>query len=740
MIVLSIAMAASCSLNMHEDTGYGYLGFRISSDRSEDLIVKSATGREPAEDEVFAITVYNSINEEVASRDDHRTLEGDPIKLLMGDYKVVASLYEKVNAAFDKPFYSGSTNVRIYAGQTNTAAITCTLANSAVSAEFPDTFADYFSVYELSVSNGVGDPLVFSNSLTDVEGNKAGYGHKAYFAVTGNLEITLNLVNKDGVTFRHVFNLDNVKAKEHYKLMFTIDEEQTLDGGLIVRITLDNSIVETQHDIFLDFDNRGLPTYSTNSEFEIREGEKQVFTVGSTIPKVITFDVPAGMTSLFLSHNSKAVSEMGVANRIELVDADEATLTAVANAGISVSASQLVSGSKQASLDITSMVASMPIREDAEGYIFDLTAIDAKGHFKVCPLQFEIISDVDAQAVRATSVFAQFATLEGRYFAETAPEGMTFQYKSATGLAWLDVPAENIIINSSKMRFYATVTGLEPATNYVFRAVTPSDIAAGKVLDEVEFTTEIKSDIYNLNFDLWYQEGSAWYPNESSSVQVWDTANGGTKMLNVYPTVPETSDVKSGKAARLESMKAAGRLAAGNIYTGKFLSATLNPVGAKLNWGLEFGARPIALRGWIKYSPKAIDIVSGSYSHLEGQMDFCQVQIMLMDWNEQFLVSTGDMKFVDTSEANPEVIAHGELVTNESHSGYVQVTIPLVYRDLEGHLSMWWFLRRPAVMETISRVVWDRYSCWMSLNLYMIRHSLARKSSIRPSVRSIYTN
>ena len=155
------------------------------------------------------------------------------------------------------------------------------------------------------------------------------------------------------------------------------------------------------------------------------------------------------------------------------------------------------------------------------------------------------------------------------------------------------------------------------------------------------------------------------------------------------PTTPEESIVISGKAAKMTSGELLGNFAAGNIYTGDFGSATISPVGAKLKWGVPFTSRPLALRGWYRYEPVAINRTKGAYSHLEGQTDFCQIQIFLTTWSQQFEVSTGDNRFVDTSVNNKEIVAYGGIVSQDNttdnpgnKNGYVQFTIPLEYRSL----------------------------------------------------------
>jgi hypothetical protein len=136
--------------------------------------------------------------------------------------------------------------------------------------------------------------------------------------------------------------------------------------------------------------------------------------------------------------------------------------------------------------------------------------------------------------------------------------------------------------------------------------------------------------------------------------------------------------VVSGKAARLETMTAMGMLAAGNIYVGHF--GNIAGLGAELDWGYPFAGRPLALKGYYKYAPKAIDMVKDPYKDLKGQSDECQIQIMLTDWSDRFHINTSKKQFVDF-ENDKGIIAHGSLISSSADAGYVEFTIPLVYRS-----------------------------------------------------------
>jgi hypothetical protein len=159
MVILSAVALASCNQEVIQDNNYGYLGVSLDSDFSEDILTKA-----DADELVFSVDVLNASGKTVASREDHRTItKDDPIKLQVGTYTVAASSGENLNAAFDNPYYEGkSDSFRINPNKTTSVNLTCTLANTIVSVEFPGDFSK-FTDYEVAVTNGKGDKLVFSN-------------------------------------------------------------------------------------------------------------------------------------------------------------------------------------------------------------------------------------------------------------------------------------------------------------------------------------------------------------------------------------------------------------------------------------------------------------------------------------------------------------------------------------------------------------------------------------------------
>lgn len=665
MVALSASVALSCNREVIMPASYGFLSLDAESDLTTDVIVKSA-----AEEMIYAVDINNGAGQTVAHSDDHRTISADnPVKLQVGTYEVLAYNGEKVNAAFDSPYYEGKAKVKIMPDKTQNVNLVCSLANSSFSVEFPESFANDFSEYKVSVTNGVGDKLVLSNNPDTSNPLEAGFTSKAYFAVTGILSWELYLKNTDGGIYTSSASYDNVAAKSHYHLRFKLGEEEASDGALFVKVIVDSNMEEVDHEVILDFDNSALPSISGTTSFSPVSGESISVPLGNTTEKVFNISSPEGIRNFRLSHCNENLSEMGLPQTVEFIGASQETEELLTSLGIK--ASQIVQTRSVAEcsvgirLDLTNFIGSLPVGL----YNIKFIAVDMLGHFDDFELVCEIISDVDAEAVSANVGWAAFAQLNGRFFKAPAPAGLGFQYKAKDAAEWTDVDANSLSVNTESLTFSAIVKGLAPATTYVFRAVSAED----KETKEIEFTTSAAETLHNLSFDDWSKKDKM--PN-AEGYAIWDSANS----TNLTVTTTPSTDAVKGKAARLESIAAMGNviLAAGNIFTGKFIK--VDGLGAQLDWGVPFTSRPVALRGYYKYSPKAIDKAKAPYTDKEGQMDESQILIFLTDWTGPFRVNTNNKEFVDYDN-DPGIIALGQLNSSNTDKEYVQFTLPLVYRD-----------------------------------------------------------
>ena len=297
--------------------------------------------------------------------------------------------------------------------------------------------------------------------------------------------------------------------------------------------------------------------------------------------------------------------------------------------------------------------------------------VEYEGEKVIWQIQVEEIN-VDLMMMPVDNPWAAFAEVSAMYDGTGTPY---FRYRVAGSESWTDVTD----VYTEEMEVSAVLKGLTPGTEYEVEVVNGDLVSSA-----VPFSTEPALQVENSDFDDWYQDGEAWYPNADADNFWWDTANGGTKIMHIFPTQP-TDDiaVSSGKAAVLKTefvnLGIISKLAAGNIYTGRF--GKISGLGAILDWGIPFTSRPLALKGYYKYQPVTINQAQEPYLDKKGTIDLCQIQIFLTDWSEPFEVNTNEGKFVDV-EKDEHIIAYGKLETSESSDEYKSFIVSLEYRDL----------------------------------------------------------
>lgn len=699
-LISLLMLFVSCSEEISGDGLYGYLNVGVSDELGDIVQIKSSS-----EEIVYKLDIYDSEDNLQESIPDHTTVSAEnPIALLMGKYTVKA-IHGEEGTGFNNPAYGGENSVRIFAEKPASVDILCKMKKVKFSVHFPEdeSFRNQFALYEVMVKAGE-DELTFSSEVESADAEKGTFNDIAYFEVPDDrtLTYTLTLKNSDGAQYTASNKIENVAVAEHYHLDFKLGEREEIAGALVLNVLLDGEFKESfEHDVLLNFDKLDMPSYSHNQEFDPvpSDGSLPVYPLGNDITKKFTFSAPRGIKNMIISHLDANLLQEGLPQVTDLVGVTADELAILNSIGVKTAA--VNENATEAEVDITDFIKNLAISPDNETYLMTLTVIDMNDRYARCDFEFTIVSDIQAETVSVITPWSSFATLKGRFFSRTAPEGISFQYKKKSDTEWIEIEDE-MDVDLTTLTYSYRLNHLDVNTEYVFRATSLKDKIDGKNAGEIEFKTFASERmINNLSFDNWYKDGDAWYPNASSSSSdwVWDTANGGTAMLNCYPTNPEESVLAEPgtgkKAAKMVSQMTTGmikKFAAGNIYTGKFFDVSLSPAGAMLDWGLSFDSRPLALRGWYRYEPKAINQVGEGYEHLKGQMDNCHIQIFLTDWTSMFRINAytdfSKSKYVDFSA--DYILAHGEMITDnnttddpDTNNGYIQFTIPLKYRSLK---------------------------------------------------------
>ncbi len=655
--LLALGALLACSREAELSEGMGYLSVKLSSDLAVTPVVKADAG-EP--DPVFSLEITSAQGGEPIRVADYRTLAQESLSLPVGDYTVKAVSGPDTRLSWEEPRYEAEAQVTIRPDRLTEASLTATLARTMVTVEFDSETATFFSDYRVSVANERGDALVFSRS----NGNLSKTGYLSASA----LEWDLYMVNTQGTPYRvGPVAIENVKQRQHYHLRFSFDRTRALSGSSLLSILVDDSLSEKYYQLNLDFTGEGQPSISGQG-FDLADGIA-VKKGDNSSHNVVNFSAPRGIKSLTFSHSDTRLLNAGLPQYVQLVDASTATVQSLSSLGLGVSA--LSYGETESSVDFGPFLAALPMGD----YYLSLDLIDARNRYSAATIVLSVTSPVEAEAT-SVKPWAGFAILGGRWFTEGRPSGLRFQWKKAGDAEWTDYTG-SVSYDDAAATFSAELYGLQASTSYVFRVKTDKE----EETREVNFSTVAAGTIPNLSFDDWYQDGNAWYPGANSTSRVWDSANGGTASFGTVPTTPESSDVVRGKAARLEStavkVVVVTKFAAGNVYIGDFVK--VSGVGAELDWGIPFSSRPLALHGYYKYSPKAIDFAEDPYKSKMGQTDACSIKMYLCDWSAKFRVNTSKKTFLQDDD--PSIIAMCDFTSDVATNGYVEFTFPLQYRD-----------------------------------------------------------
>lgn len=313
-------------------------------------------------------------------------------------------------------------------------------------------------------------------------------------------------------------------------------------------------------------------------------------------------------------------------------------------------------------------------------------------------ITFEPVS-TGLSSSKAHEIWAGHATVhadvdESEY---SDPSKIKFSF-SKNGSDWTIVNANR----DSEGVYSAVLTGLTPNVDYLYRLVINEEVIG----EAKTFHTATAPQLPNYGFETTSNaESSKWtsfYDPASSDLSLqtkfWDSGSSASAgMLGAsYAICYSDTDVPAGasgstRSARLQSLGAAGKLAAGNLFTGSF--AGLDGLNGKVNFGRPWTSRPTAVRFWYKYNGGKVDKTASGCPLTTNDYDRFQIKVALGTWGAKTYGGTKESPVqVNTNNTStfwnypdlPETIAYGDLIEtgNGSTSAWKQVTIALEYKDL----------------------------------------------------------
>ncbi len=285
----------------------------------------------------------------------------------------------------------------------------------------------------------------------------------------------------------------------------------------------------------------------------------------------------------------------------------------------------------------------------------------------------------------ATTVFLDpvdaWTSVAWLYGRAEAGKANGFEYRVKGTDSWTEVPQE--WITRADGMFKACLMHLSPQTTYEARSCSGDEYSAVQ-----EFTTGSIVQLPNSQFEEWcFINNKMWAPwgNAADDKGYWGTGNKGATLLskiNVTMPIDDIMSITGYRGVHLESRNVVGKYASGNVFAGEFKG--IDGTDGILSFGQPFTERPTALSTRIKFHSEPISKASSfdpNLTYMLNQPDTCIIWCALIDGPSPYEIRTKKSNR-HLFDRNAEcVIAYGEVYYGDDIPDYVDVDIPLVYKD-----------------------------------------------------------
>lgn len=687
--VLTAGMQSCASEDPFISSGEGEL--RINTNISSDLTRSADTDINYLRESCI---IY--INSEKGLIRKYKGLDAVPssITLNTGHYVAEAWAGDSVPASFDKKFYSVYQPFDMNTGQ-NELNLTCRIANVVV------------SVNSASLEAGVDDMTIkVASSTGDVVFSDVNIDDKGYFMMPfgeSSLTYTIEGSTQTGQHFVKTGEIENVRKGHEYILTLRNEPGESVIGGGYFRVVIEEvPVVEDIIDIL------GRPTikgadFNIENQLQVLRGDERdrvVFTSGFNSLSTLRLD---------LSDN---LVEQGFISGSNILACDDATRNAFEAKGISWTISNTrneETGVKTENVYLTfnrSFFESLP--ESSKEYMIRFTAVDLQGKDRTASLRIANTEEAFDRAAPIilkkitdlTAVTTASATIPVSVNSEEV-ESVRIAYRVKGDSEWTEVNV-GVPGSSDKARrvnrrlpaggYSVTLTGLNPSTEYEYKG-----IADDYESDVMTFTTETPFALVNPSMEDWSTYSAKTLLGTKNVVfpgyggrddnPFWESGNEGAATANMVLTDKSTDMKKSGTySARLESKSAMGMIAAGNIFTGRYVQT--DGTNGVLSLGRPYnGSHPTGLRVWTNYRPgNNVSVKSSNEEYLPAGFangnDHGQIYVALVTEQVEIRTNPNNRKLFNPD--GNEVIAYGQVTFEKAFGkdGTLEcLEIPLVYKE-----------------------------------------------------------
>lgn len=358
------AIMVSCNKEETDSAdGFGMISFRnigvdadvvstiVSSRNSDESGNDGETQKpfDPMEESLkngfkLSVKAYNETVYACTDYDKFINGECENIELRAGKYTVVADLGSSDVEGFNEPFYSGSKDIQLKKGENENVDIECKLANSILKINYTDAFKEYFSAYSTSVVTSKGNNVEYAQ---DEE--------RGAYLSSGEIIVYVNAKKTGGNEAK--FNVGKYTLKPQYEYALTLDVDA---GNAVMTVTFSENINEEPIKINVsDEAFNAYPPYMTGEGIVSGEEINTVEGVSPDEALRVLINAEAEIASCVMTTKSEYLTGKGWKESVDLVSADEQSLTAIRNSGVDLKG---LTGSlgKMAFIDFTGLVSSLP--------------------------------------------------------------------------------------------------------------------------------------------------------------------------------------------------------------------------------------------------------------------------------------------------------------------------------------------------------------------------------------------
>lgn len=620
------------------------------------------------------------------------TLQEPGLSLSSGAYRVRIISGDSVDASFDKKYYEGNESFEIRQAQTTPVEVVCNVMNTLAKVVFDASLEPYLEKGEVSVAVDVD-----GGSLTYPYQKEAAEAKTGYYSLPQGKEYlicTFTGVAKNGRKFTQTDRIEPAKKSTLYTLTYKISDLETPapptdEGGAFIDLKVDETPLAKKEEEILIYQRPQFRAVNQSEEVDMKQ--PWFLELNSQIqPEVkIYTSTPLAEASV----TSEVFTKLGLASA-ELNLMDKATRAALLEKGITVTSQE-----KLLTMNWGNSLNDL-LKEEGEHHIIYKatdTAVEGNAAARTNTIDWTIsVSNANIRAVNIPypyQIWADRVTLyaeviNGRTLDPNAQ--LSFRYRKKEDSNWIDnIKAK--LGEDQKTITSDEIKGLTPGTTYEYQV-----LEGDKVSNQTcEFTTEAALQLPNSGFENW-SGATPMLIHGSGEEMFWDSGNHGSSSFSLAAVdlTTKASDfkVEGNYSAKLESKKVVVKFAAGNLFVGSYLKT--DGTDGILGWGRPWKSRPLALRGYVRYMPKACE-----NEKFPDGMDRGIIYVAIGDWtgaeydkNWPIVIQT---KKPDTELFNPEkgsytgdgIIAYGEKIlqgeVKGADGGMIEFTIPLDYRSYE---------------------------------------------------------